>query len=256
MKHLIFLFGITLLFACKKDKAALSSAKEVTSFEVKFTDGVVVTVGVRPDKTIRIDARCPTNENAITVTPTISPKATCSLAAGTVLDLRKTQKFTVTAEDGTTQTYTVFVKGVSMYSSEYYRSCTKHDVSCTVQFQTFDARVNSCQQIGSDVYFDFYFQSLENPNVYPYFTQFSVQNKTLSSDLINAYTITTQAYFNSQDGGLPVGESGGAPQGTFTVTYMDTENKLISGTFDFTQNSNGNCNHRDHLIGQFYSIPY
>lgn len=109
MKLLKLVLSVTLLIAfaacSKKDDPTLSSAKEITVFNIDTAKGVINmsdhTIGLTLDATADIKKLSP----AIT----ISDKATISPASGTVQDFTNPVTYTVKAEDGSVQAYTVSV---------------------------------------------------------------------------------------------------------------------------------------------------
>jgi hypothetical protein len=257
----LFLCIIFLVGACKKNNAvALSSQKEVASFTASNSGLSSMPVTINNDKhTIAIMAQCPTFQDAITVKPVVSDKSTCSLASGTVLDLRSTKKFTITAEDGTKQEYSVFVQGCTLYSSFFYKLCNeKRAIPCIIQNKTkFGVNGNtiflsftSLPESGTTNFFD---ENDFRVGITLANTDFKTgASKTYNIDPYNG--VGSKAYFaynSSSFGGLQ-------PLGTLNITHVDIENKLISGNFNFEQKGDGNglCTKYDYILGEFYSVPY
>jgi hypothetical protein len=257
----LMLLGANLFSSCKKDKVApivKSTEKAVTLFTASNSGASSMPVSIDNDKhTITIAATCPTNQNAITVNPTVSAKASCSMAAGTVLDLRGTKKFTITAEDGTTQEYSVFVKGCSLYSSWFYRDCGKKRVlDCLVQdnkkaslsdktiYLSFKELSDSGNYFDED---DFRIVlSLSDTN----FTWTGVEDFTI--DPSNGVGSKATFIFSSS-----VLYSVAAPVGKISITNVDPENRVLSGSFYFGQGSKTTCSgYRDYIAGEFYSVSY
>ena len=93
----------------------LNSAKAVTSFDFdEFTPAVTGTV-TENDHTIALTVPFGTNVTNLTPTVTVSPDATISPASGTAEDFTNPVTYTVTAQDGTTQAYTVTVTVSSIF---------------------------------------------------------------------------------------------------------------------------------------------
>ncbi len=102
---------IVLFAACKKDKdkPVLSSQKQITSFSFDKLSPKLTSVIDETAKTITSIASFGTNVTALVPTIKISEKATVSPASGIAQNFTSPVKYTVTAEDGTTQEYTVTV---------------------------------------------------------------------------------------------------------------------------------------------------
>jgi hypothetical protein len=269
MKNLVLLFGIICLFSCKKDDpppAPPSAEKEVLTFEARNTEGNAFTIKNSPNSNqFIIEPMCPTNENAIKINLTVSPKATCSLASGSVLDLRTTQTFTVTAEDGSKKEYIIFVQGATLYSSHYYECNSKKDIPCTFQKDYIDPSFTNnrtCVKSGLYPCFDLYLKS-------PFQDRFNVvivigdylasTTSDFNSNMVGEYDISSgEATFHFEGQSIILQN---VSTGKIKISHVDTKNKLISGSFDFYQDSNTSAgcsvnNNTDHLVGQFYSLSY
>jgi hypothetical protein len=113
----ILLFFMAIVFACKKDDPApaviKSSAKDITDFTIS---GVSATVDVTA-KTIKASVPAGTDASKLAPTVNVSSKATVSPASGVAQDFTKAVTYTVTAEDGTSQAFTVTI-AVNKYDYE------------------------------------------------------------------------------------------------------------------------------------------
>ena len=241
-----------LVAGCKKEAAAPS--KSVEQFTASNSGIASLQVAIDNTKrTITIKAACPTNQDAITVSAVVSAKAVCSLATGTVLDLRGTQKFTVTAEDGSAQSYSVFVQGCSLYGSHFYRGCgIFRTIDCTVQDGSpavfsgngLTLRFKELPDSGGAGVEDDFKVVLNLPD--SGFASGSPKDYTISSGSGAGFSFSssTLSYYNG-------------PSGKVSVTNVDTENRLFSGSFYFGQKSDATCgNNTDYIAGEFYSVPF
>jgi hypothetical protein len=252
----IFITCISIfLSGCKKDNSAstLSSEKSVVSFKASNSGISSMTVFIDNDKRrIAIAADCPTYQGDIKVTPVVSDKATCSLAAGTILDLRGTKKFKVTAEDGSTQEYSVFVQGCSIYSSHFYKDCfNKTKLDCTVN----DINKKSYLLTNNELILKFKSASLfDDFQVTLNFSDTNFKNGTPQNYNINPLrNVESKASFTYDTNTFSYL---GSPNGKISVTNIDTENRLVSGSFYFGQTSVKCSTTTDYIAGEFYSIPY
>jgi hypothetical protein len=113
----ILLFFMAIVFACKKDDPApaviKSSAKDITDFTIS---GVSATVDATA-KTIKASVPAGTDASKLAPTVNVSSKATVSPASGVAQDFTKAVTYTVTAEDGTSQAFTVTI-AVNKYDYE------------------------------------------------------------------------------------------------------------------------------------------
>lgn len=95
--------GSTKTYTVTVNRTAASTAKDLLTFEVPkasvVISGTAVDVFVPPA----------TDVTALAPTLTVSPLATAAPASGTNRDFSKPQKYTVTAQDGSSRTYTVTV---------------------------------------------------------------------------------------------------------------------------------------------------
>jgi len=113
--RLISLLSILLLFstiACKKKDPVIapvtkSSAREIKTFSLAALNPVVTAIVDASAKTIKAELPVGTDLTKIAPTISVSEKSTVSPASGVVQDFSKPVTYTVTAEDGTTQAYTV-----------------------------------------------------------------------------------------------------------------------------------------------------
>jgi eukaryotic-like serine/threonine-protein kinase len=102
---------ILMLFACKKKDTAVSpqksSAKEITSFNLAaLVPGVSATIDAS-SKTVKGELPIGTDLTKLAPTIAVSGKATVIPASGAVQDFTKPVTYTVTAEDGSTQSFVV-----------------------------------------------------------------------------------------------------------------------------------------------------
>lgn len=97
-----------LIVSCKKDDGpvALSSKKELLTFKI---DGVDATINATAH-TVDITVKAGFDLTKATPVITVSGKASVNPASGQTVDLSKPVTYTVTAEDKTTQIYTVTAK--------------------------------------------------------------------------------------------------------------------------------------------------
>jgi hypothetical protein len=101
---IITCFAVTTVFiSCKKE-----DAKEITAFS--FASPPVVGEINESAKTIAIKVPSGTDVTKLTPTITVSEKATVSPASGVAQNFTNPVRYTVTAEDGSTASYTVTVK--------------------------------------------------------------------------------------------------------------------------------------------------
>ena len=98
----ICLVATTTFFSCKE-----SNEKQITAFS--FTMPQAVGVINESTQTITVDVPEGTDVTALTPSITVSEKATVSPASGVKQDFTKPVTYTVTAEDGSIQKYTVIV---------------------------------------------------------------------------------------------------------------------------------------------------
>ncbi len=250
---------LTAFFACKKDtQPAFSSEKAV--LQVTASNPGASSMPVTIDNTkhwVIISAICPTYQGEIKVNITVSDKATCSLASGTVLDLHGTKKFSITAEDGSQQDYAVFVQGCSIYSSFFYRGCAvKRVMDCLVQDNT-AASVN-----GSSIYMSFKELPDANFQENDYRVALDLASTGWEAGLPTTYEVSPLQGVGSKASFTFASSTWGyiaSPAGTVSVTHVDTENRLISGSFSFGQSSDVTCGSgvtTDYIAGEFYSVPY
>jgi Family of unknown function (DUF6252) len=256
LKSTYLLLLVTFLMnGCKKDQPVLSNAKEVIGFSASNPGINFMPVRVNSNHSIVIEAICPTNQGAITVNPIVSPNAKCSLAAGTVLDLHQTKTFTVTAEDGSTLEYIIYVQGASLYSSHFYRSCNqKRIIDCITQ----DNRLPKL--VGNSIYL--YFNKLSD-STYPeddFRVSLDLSDVSFKSGSFSPYFINPLLGKESKASFVfasNVFSRTSSPSGKITITYVDTVNKLFSGSFYFGQKSDDICaSNTDYIAGEFYSVPF
>jgi Family of unknown function (DUF6252) len=252
-KSLFGLLAMLLLSLCACNKSeSLSSDTGIVSVEAISTAGEKFPYSVMTNGSVVLRPLCPTNEHSIKVTVKVADKATCSLASGTELNLRSTQEFTVTAEDGTTKNWAIFVQGAALYSTKYYTcgSCEKV-VDCAYSNDITTA--SNYSESNGNITIRTY-TPIGGKN---YFTGFIIDNKSVNSGLVGSYNISfpndNTATFNSETSFLEFGYIA-APSGTLTIHSVDLTRKLISGSFDFTQVSFNSPDTRDRIKGQFYSI--
>lgn len=253
------LLCIFLAASCHKtdEPAALSSDNSIYDFTAldSENDYMLVTVS-NSNHTIKIAPTCNMNIQAIRIKVTAFEKAVCSLPKDTVLDLLNTQKFTITAEDGTAQTYSIFVQGCMLKDSYFYKDCDVYrSIDCLTQENTlpiFDLpsrkmllSFNELPNYGTDDDIRVGFELSDTDFLNTGFENFEI-NPIAGQDS-KAYFIyksSTFGYLNN-------------PQGTLVVGRVDTENHLISGYFAFYQGSASTCSsHSDLIAGDFYGVPY
>ena len=148
-KTLLFLTAISafLLYACKETITVTpkSSDKQLLTFKINNITEESNTVD-QTSRNIRIVVAAKTDRKSLTPTITLSPKATVSPASGVAQDFTNPVKYTVTAEDGTTQIYNVVVD-VKMSSdkviSEFKFSGLIPEVKATIAGTNIDATVPS-----------------------------------------------------------------------------------------------------------------
>lgn len=108
---LILIAGLIISSCSKKSAdnpvAPKSSAKAITSFSI--TIGGSAIAGTITDKAIALTVPFGTSVTALAPVITISDKASVSPSSGTSQNFTNPVAYTVTAEDGTTQTYTVTI---------------------------------------------------------------------------------------------------------------------------------------------------
>ena len=101
---------LLLLWGCKKDPdpvAAKSSEKSVTAFAFNSLSPAVT--GSVSGNTITAAVPFGTSVSALVPTIALSPKATVSPGSGVAQDFSKAVRYTITAEDGSTQVYSASV---------------------------------------------------------------------------------------------------------------------------------------------------
>jgi outer membrane protein assembly factor BamB len=147
-KILLFLTAISaFLYACKDDTAVTpkSPDKQILTFKINNVTEESNTVD-QTSRNIRIIVAAKTDRKSLTPTITLSPKATVIPATSIAQDFTNPVKYTVTAEDGTTQIYSVVVD-VKMSSekviSEFKFSGLKPEVKATIAGTNIDATVPS-----------------------------------------------------------------------------------------------------------------
>ena len=110
-KILLFLTAISvILYACKETTTIppKSSDKQLLTFKIDNITEESNTVN-QTSRNIRIVVASKTDRKSLTPSINLSPKATVSPATGVAQDFTNPVKYTVTAEDGTTQIYSVVV---------------------------------------------------------------------------------------------------------------------------------------------------
>lgn len=115
----LLIIGLSSVWSCKEKiipsppTPTKSSAKDITKFSFAALSPVVdATIDVSA-KTIKAEVPIGSDLTKLVPTITVSDKATISPATGVVQDFSKAVTYTVTAEDGTTQAYTVTVSIVN-----------------------------------------------------------------------------------------------------------------------------------------------
>lgn len=91
-----------------------SGQKEITGFQINGVQGII------SGNAITVELPEGTDLTALTPQITVSDKAAVSPSGGSALDFTSPVKYTVTAEDGTTQIYTVTVKLKQVYDYSGY----------------------------------------------------------------------------------------------------------------------------------------
>ena len=114
---LIALMSGLVITACKEEESEpdRSSEKTITSFILNVTPPVSGTI---TGNNVAVTVPSGTDVTSLTPTIVVSPEATVSPASGTAQDFTSPVTYTVTAEDGTTATYTVTVTVTPAQSSE------------------------------------------------------------------------------------------------------------------------------------------
>jgi hypothetical protein len=108
-KYSYLFFVLAFVFACSDSDDPKSSAKSITSFKFSSLTPEVAGIISESDKAITLSVPSGTSVTSLTPTIAVSDKATLSPASGVSLDFTNPVKYTVTAEDGSTQEYTVTV---------------------------------------------------------------------------------------------------------------------------------------------------
>lgn len=117
----LFIIGLSSVWSCK-DKitpsptptpVTKSSAKDITKFSFAALSPAVDAIIDASAKTIKAEVPIGTDLTKLVPTITVSDKATVSPATGVAQDFSKAVAYTVTAEDGTTQAYTLTVSIVN-----------------------------------------------------------------------------------------------------------------------------------------------
>ncbi len=251
---------LTSFAACKKDsEPALSGDKSVLQVTASNpgASSMPVTIDNAKHRVI-ISAICPTNQGEITLSVTAAEKATCSLAPGTVLDLHGTKKFSITAEDGSKQDYAVFVQGCSIYSSHFFRNCgVERQVDCVVQDN------QAAEVDGSSI--NLSFKELPDANLTlenDYRVALLLKDSNWKTGIPATYQVSPTDNQESKASFSYASWTSGylaSPSGTVSITNIDTENRLVSGSFSFGQFSDVTCgsgSSTDYIAGEFYSVPY
>ena len=115
---LIALMSGLVITACKEEESEpdRSSAKEITTFT--FGSLTPAVAGTIDDNDITVTVPSGTDVTSLSPTVVVSPEATVSPASGTAQDFTSPVTYTVTAEDGSTATYTVTVNVTPEQSGE------------------------------------------------------------------------------------------------------------------------------------------
>ena len=115
---LITLMSGLIITACKEEESEpdRSSAKEITTFT--FGSLTPAVAGTIDDNDITVTVPSGTDVTSLSPTVVVSPEATVSPASGTAQDFTSPVTYTVTAEDGSTATYTVTVNVTPEQSGE------------------------------------------------------------------------------------------------------------------------------------------
>ena len=115
---LITLMSGLIITACKEEESEpdRSSAKEITTFTFGSLSPAVA--GTIDDNDITVTVPSGTDVTSLSPTVVVSPEATVSPASGTAQDFTSPVTYTVTAEDGSTATYTVTVNVTPEQSGE------------------------------------------------------------------------------------------------------------------------------------------
>jgi len=135
--HLLVMAFFLMIASCSKDDTpapatpgtvSKSSAKEITGFSFAgLTPAVTGTI----DATLKaITATVPPGTDVTKLVPTItvSDKATVSTASGVAQDFSKTVTYTVKAEDGSTQAYTVVISVIINTFSDIVQKAVPLDI--------------------------------------------------------------------------------------------------------------------------------
>ncbi|MCA0231130.1 MAG: PQQ-binding-like beta-propeller repeat protein [Bacteroidetes bacterium] len=109
----LFIIGLISVWSCKEKATPTPTptTKSSAKFITKFTFGTLIPVveAIVSGTTIAATVPAGTDITKLVPTVTLSDKATVSPASGAVQDFSKAVTYTVTAEDGSTQAYTVNV---------------------------------------------------------------------------------------------------------------------------------------------------
>ncbi len=149
MKKILFLLTAIsfILYACKETitVAPKSADKQILTFKINNVTEESNTVD-QTSRNIRIVVAPKTDRKALIPSITVSAKATISPATGIAQDFTNPVKYTVTAEDGTSQIYTVVVD-VKMSSekaiTEFKFSGLNPEVKATITGLNIEATVPS-----------------------------------------------------------------------------------------------------------------
>lgn len=113
MKHsviiVLFFVACTLMYGCKTEEVLKSTEKKIVSFKLNGISNVVSTSIDESTRSISFVLPPLTNVSSITPIIDISLKSTINPASGLIQNFTNPVVYTVTAEDGTTQTYTVTI---------------------------------------------------------------------------------------------------------------------------------------------------
>jgi outer membrane protein assembly factor BamB len=135
MKNFFFYFLIfSALIACsKKDAEPLkSSAKSIATFSFSTFSPIINASIDSVQRVITVSMPYGTNVSSLIPTITISNKATILPASGSVQDFTKPVVYTVTAEDGSSQTYTVRIV-IGKNSAKLITSFSIKEISSSLQ---------------------------------------------------------------------------------------------------------------------------
>ncbi len=121
MKNTLFIICLlTLISSCGEDEdttpVEASSSKAITEFTISNIDGII-----NEDlRSIQLNLSSTTDLTSLVPTISISPKASVSPASGLAQDFTNPVEYTVTAEDGSTATYTVSVFDECVSADQIY----------------------------------------------------------------------------------------------------------------------------------------